>query len=382
MMIQSYQQSGKINKQKNIQGAYYVNFPQYKNKISNGFGSGAFGRFVNKSIQALGLQNAKVPLGHAGVMTVDNNGVTHYYEYGRYGSSNIGVNGNGNWNRRSVSNAVLNSDGSINHAATAAALEKTFGQPVELVYIDDADPTKVEQYILNDAKDKNRGDYNLLFKSCGSEACKAIDSGQSWWQNFKNVLRGGIEELQFFPGQKGDMLQRQGYPMWTKDGHTNYKQGGALNLKRMNYLDYYSGQPTKYMEGGGWFDNLKNSKFGQVASTVADSALDFVPGVGTYRAVKEAVANPTWQNIGSAALSGVGDLMTFVPGVGWAAKAAATGLGKVAKAGKVVNAANNVANTMQAVNTANKTLNKGVSMFNNANNTVNAITNTYNAIQG
>lgn len=156
----------------------------------------------------------------------------------------------------------------------------------------------------------------------------------------------------------------------------DYAQGGSLK----NYLDYF--HPTKYMEGGGWFDSLKNSKLGQVASTVADSALDFVPGVGTYRAVKNAVADPTWQNIGSAALSGVGDLMTFVPGVGWAAKAAATGLSKVAKAGKVVNAANNVANTMQAVNTANKTLNKGINMFNTANNATNMITNTYNSVQG
>lgn len=160
-----------------------------------------------------------------------------------------------------------------------------------------------------------------------------------------------------------------------------FKRGGQLNSKGVNYLDYYSSQPTKYMEGGGWFDDLKNSKFGQVASTVADSALDFVPGVGTYRAVKEAVANPTWQNIGSAALSGVGDLMTFVPGVGWAAKAAATGLGKVAKAGKVVNAANNVANTMQAVNTANKTLNKGLNQANNTIGAVNAAKNIYNTIK-
>lgn len=171
-------------------GVYYVDFPEYQNKVIGGLGNGKFGQWVNKMALKTGITS--VPLGHAGVMIVDENGNTKYYEYGRYKQSDnktIGIesnNGAGNWRRVTVPNAAM-TNGSLDHDGTAKRLAKSFGKDVDLVYVDDADPVKVNAAILESSKDADRPGYHLLGANCGSEACRVIDEGQS---KTTNVLEG------------------------------------------------------------------------------------------------------------------------------------------------------------------------------------------------
>ena len=57
-------------------GVYYVNYPDYDVTVNESNGNTA-------------------KLGHAGVLTVDENGEQHYYEYGRY-NTGIGYDKKGN----------------------------------------------------------------------------------------------------------------------------------------------------------------------------------------------------------------------------------------------------------------------------------------------
>ena len=171
-------------------GVYYVDFPDYQNKVIGGMGNGKFGQWVNKIARQTGIKS--VPLGHAGVMTVDENGNTKYYEYGRYKQSDnkvIGTgsnNGAGNWRRVTVPNASI-TNGNLDHDATAKRLAKQFGKDVDLVYVDNADPIKVDSAIVASSKNADRPGYHLLGANCGSEACRVIDEGQS---KTTNVLEG------------------------------------------------------------------------------------------------------------------------------------------------------------------------------------------------
>ena len=66
------------------------------------------------------------------------------------------------------------------------------------------------------------------------------------------------------------------------------------------------------------FENAPSAK--ELASGLAY----MIPGYGTYLSIKDAVADPTWFNIGSAALSGLGDL-AMLTGFGIAGKALVAG---------------------------------------------------------
>lgn len=162
-------------------GVYYVNFPTHMIGMKGGSNDTSSEGAWNSS-----LGDVKLPLGHAGVMTIDANGNTQYYEYGRYsdGMGTVKSTVDGNWRRKTVPNAVIGKDGRIDHTATADALSKTFGKKVELTFVDNADPSKTLAAINADANDRKRGSYNLLTKTCGSEACSVINAGQSGWENF------------------------------------------------------------------------------------------------------------------------------------------------------------------------------------------------------
>lgn len=70
----------------------------------------------------------------------------------------------------------------------------------------------------------------------------------------------------------------------------------------------------------------------------------FVPGVGTYLSVEDAIKNPTLGNIGSAALSGLGDVLSVV-GVGAGIKGAVA----ANKAAQIINKGQKI---RKAANTA------------------------------
>lgn len=162
-------------------GVYYVNFPTHMIGMKGGSNDTSSEGAWNAS-----LGKVKLPLGHAGVMTVDADGNTQYYEYGRYsdGMGAVKSTVDGNWRRKTVPNAVIGKNGKIDHSATADAMAKTFGKKVELTFVDNADPSKTLAAINADANDRKRGSYNLITKTCGSEACSVIDAGQSGWENF------------------------------------------------------------------------------------------------------------------------------------------------------------------------------------------------------
>lgn len=167
-------------------GVYYVNFPTHKIGMKGGSNDTSSEGAWNSS-----LGRVKLPLGHAGVMTVDANGNTQYYEYGRYSGGLGAVKSmtDGNWRRKTVPDAVIGKNGEIDHTATADAMARTFGKKVELTFVDNANPNKTLKAIQKDYNNARRSSYNLATKTCGSEACDVINAGQSGWENFVDTAK-------------------------------------------------------------------------------------------------------------------------------------------------------------------------------------------------
>lgn len=163
-------------------GVYYVNFPTHGIALKDGSSDTSSDDAWDAT-----AGNFKLPLGHAGVMIVDANGGTQYYEYGRYSDGNmigkVKSYKEGNWRRKSVPNAPI-VNGEIDHEALANSLAKQFGEKVELTFVNNVNPAKTLAAINKDANDSRRRSYNLATKTCGSAACSVIDSGQSGWENF------------------------------------------------------------------------------------------------------------------------------------------------------------------------------------------------------
>lgn len=185
-------------------GVYYVNFPTHSIALKNGSEDTSSDDAWDAT-----AGNFDLPLGHAGVMTVGADGVTKYYEYGRY--SNGGRKGaligakksykDGNWRNVEVSNVHLTENGEMDHERLANDLAKQFGEKVELTFVNNADPSKTLEAINADAKNRKRKSYNLATKTCGSAACSVIDAGQSGWEQFgdgvKRVLNAGNPIVNF-----------------------------------------------------------------------------------------------------------------------------------------------------------------------------------------
>ena len=202
-------------------GAYYVNFPDYANKVRGGI-PGALGHSVDWAIKSSGLDDVKIPLGHAGVVSVDKNGNTRYYEFGRYSSndpSKIGVSVkggdaySGNWTRKRVPN-VPKVNGKFDSQAFADALEKKFGKNIELVHINDADPAKIDSAAVATANDPHRREYSLFGANCGSEAERIIEEStpsHGWFSDlwYNTFTRG------FMPNTKSKSFHNQGYKRYT-----------------------------------------------------------------------------------------------------------------------------------------------------------------------
>ena len=159
-------------------GAYYVNYPDYNVSIND-----------EKDLSA--------PLGHAGVYIVDNDGNHKYYEYGRYKGGIGAVNEDsfkGNWTQRNIPNAYRTDMESISEYLLSQ--QNAHGQKTSkarFTYVPDVDVAAVEQYVLNDANNPNRKDYtwSSLFnsKSCGSEACAAIEQGYKAEPSLKKTTK-------------------------------------------------------------------------------------------------------------------------------------------------------------------------------------------------
>jgi hypothetical protein len=120
----------------------------------------------------------KLPLGHAAVVSVDKQGNTRYYEYGRYGGSDFG-----NVERRTVLDLVMGKDGKPTEASLKNLYDfvsKNYGQgrPVSATYDATADAKKVNAFAEQRRNDPKRDPYNLLTNNCKTFAKEAVEAGQ------------------------------------------------------------------------------------------------------------------------------------------------------------------------------------------------------------
>jgi hypothetical protein len=143
-------------------GACKVEFPDYPIPVAG-----------NYTIDGLGG-------GHAGVIGYDSNGVTNYYEYGRYpqnGAGNVGVSlpqDDGNVRKVSIPNVKVGPD--------VKALSKKSGHDTraELTCSANVDEKKVSKYAIDVGKNKDRPKYSWVpwhSNTCQTFAQKAIDAG-------------------------------------------------------------------------------------------------------------------------------------------------------------------------------------------------------------
>ncbi|MGM9818481.1 MAG: hypothetical protein ACI30B_05815 [Paludibacteraceae bacterium] len=124
------------------------------------------------------IGNTKFKLGHSGIIVVDGNGKTKYYDYGRYDNASIG---NKSKRGSGVYRKIIIPDIKVGEPAEhyAKRLENIFKENIEIVVVPDSNPRKTEQYIIQDAHNEDRDAYNILFKNCATTARKAIDAGRS-----------------------------------------------------------------------------------------------------------------------------------------------------------------------------------------------------------
>lgn len=110
-----------------------------------------------------------------------------------------------------------------------------------------------------------------------------------------------------------------------------------------NYLD------TVYKQGG----KISKGQQGLNTNDLIDTGSRLIPIYGTYKDIQDAVKNPNFSTIGSAVLSGIGDI-AMLSGVGAGVGAALKGTGTALKAGKFISAANKVGRTLNATNRINR----------------------------
>ena len=131
-----------------------------------------------------------LPLGHAGVVLIDNKtGVTKYYDYGRYNPNNQFVIGEklpdkqGNIRNIPISNAVMGKDGKPTPDSLKAiykSLSKVAGEnkPVDADYREGADFSKMDTYVKKLAKNRKRDKYSLPSNTCYTFKNKVLSAGK------------------------------------------------------------------------------------------------------------------------------------------------------------------------------------------------------------
>lgn len=125
----------------------------------------------------------------------------------------------------------------------------------------------------------------------------------------------------------------------------------------MNYLDFF--KIPKAQEGTKFWDQFKDDPYGpkEIDSEdwpstreIGHAAAYMLPVYGTYLSVNDAIADPTWYNIGTAVLSGLGDVGTLA-GVGLAGKAAVAA-SKASKLAKLAKGSEKAAHVAKAADNA------------------------------
>ena len=140
--------------------AYYITYPGYEAKEDS--------------------SGVSLPTGHAGVLMVNNDGTTKYFEYGRYNNSDTRKYGEAP-NRGIVRKLTIpNFNGSNSDQIwnTIKSFEvQNVGGKVTVPEIPDFDFNKGMEYVNNYSNDPNRKPYNLLLRNCGSFVDNVLKAG-------------------------------------------------------------------------------------------------------------------------------------------------------------------------------------------------------------
>jgi hypothetical protein len=118
-----------------------------------------------------------LPLHHSAVISVDPQGHTRYYEYGRYDAAR-----KGEVHRRSVPDVVMGKDGkptqeSLDRLYRYASDHYGKGKEVDARYDAEADAAKVNAFAEQRMRDPNRKSYNILTNNCTAFANEAAQAG-------------------------------------------------------------------------------------------------------------------------------------------------------------------------------------------------------------
>lgn len=179
--------------------AYFVTYPDYKAKDD--------------------FSGISLPTGHAGVMLVSPNGLTKYYEYGRYNPQSHSIVGEkldaeiGNYRKINIPNYNGNNMQDIANVLKQSAHQDR----ILLTEIPGIDFNKALNYVnerMNADEDtrKELYDYNLLTNNCGTFANDVIRVGGQYV----------IEPIIKSPVNYTRKLKNRGYKT------TEYEQGGTL----------------------------------------------------------------------------------------------------------------------------------------------------------
>lgn len=140
--------------------AYYITYPGYEAKEDS--------------------SGLSIPTGHAGILMVDNNGNTRYFEYGRYNKDDVRKYGEAP-NRGIVRKLTIPdfNGGNSNQIWNAIKSFETqnIGGKVTVSEIPDFDFNKGMEYVDNYSNDPNRKPYNILLRNCGSFVDNVLKAG-------------------------------------------------------------------------------------------------------------------------------------------------------------------------------------------------------------
>jgi hypothetical protein len=175
--------------------ALYVAFPEYKADPE-----------IEVSVWGKKFKAPKVPSGHAGVLLIEDNGMTRYFEYGRYPSKD-GVPGI----TRKVplkNNIIFGDDGlptneSLNKVLQEISNSSGDGGPITAAYFETDQVPAMLNYVQKKRKendDPKRKPYDISNNNCGTFAKnvisqdKTIDQPSIIIPTPKNIVEEFIEE--------------------------------------------------------------------------------------------------------------------------------------------------------------------------------------------
>ena len=179
--------------------AIFLNYPNVKNGLAGAVRIGGIdvGNIIGKTI---GMTSA--PFGHAGVILVDENGNSDYYDYGRFkeGADKFGVSTfgaikprKGNWRTKKLPKQKYGENDSVYVARIQNGLPDTNFGPYQALSFPNVDAKKAKKHISKQANDQNRKNYGFG-NTCVDAACNSVIPFLQDPNIIKKVLTPSVEE--------------------------------------------------------------------------------------------------------------------------------------------------------------------------------------------